>query len=157
MARAVRSSKRKRKLVEAEEGHHHRSIKRHKKKRRSGGRSSSRRHRPAKSRASKKPVRRRRASSKKTKKPKKKMAGGGVVKRRSRRGVAKGKVATRRSTRKIPVEGLSGAGVDGRYPVPAKEILQHDILNWRPDSDQDLNSTKILMFTKKIPKNSMIR
>jgi hypothetical protein len=157
MARAIRSSKRK-KLVEAEVEHHHRSIKRHKKKkRRSGGRSSSsKRHRSAKSRASKKPSVRRRASSKKTK-PKKKKTTKMAVKRRSRRGVAKGKVATRRSSRKIPVEGLTGAGVDGRYPVPAKEILQHDILNWRPDSDQDLNSTKILIFSKKIPKNSMIR
>ena len=82
--------------------------------------------------------------------------------KRSRRGAPDGlplapKVATRRSTRTIPVDGLPVGKVEGEHPLPATVIKQHDFLTWHPTQQTDLNTTSTFTFTKTIPPNQMWR
>lgn len=79
----------------------------------------------------------------------------GDVKRRSRRkGTSRRKVAVPRG---IPVEGLVGAGVIGRYPSPAKVVESFTTKSWRPVGNQDLEKTDIVQFHLKVPPGQLIR
>ena len=93
--------------------------------------------------------RRRGGRSKTTAAPKKK--------KKSRRGRRAGKGGIPGVRGGIPVEGLVGGGVVGRYPGPAKPIEKLVTRFWRPDENQDLNKTDIIQFSMKTRKGQLIR
>ena len=80
-------------------------------------------------------------------------------KRRRRRPKKSSHGAARGAThhRAIPVEGLAGAGVTGRYPGPAKAIEHFTTQSWRPSGNQDLNKTDVIHFHMKVRKGQIIR
>jgi len=83
---------------------------------------------------------------------------GGVGHKRRRRRRKTSHGATHGSAhRAIPVEGLAGAGVTGRYPGPAKAIEHFTTQSWRPSGNQDLNKTDVIHFHMKVRKGQIIR
>lgn len=62
-----------------------------------------------------------------------------------------------RQARAIPVEGLAGAGLSGRYPGPAKPIEQYVTKVLRPSGNQDLAKTDVIHFQLKVREGQLVR
>lgn len=77
-----------------------------------------------------------------------------VAKGRRRRKKAK---TGARVPRGIPVEGLAGPGLGGRYPAPAKSIETFVTQSWRPFGNQDLNKSDVIHFKMKVREGQIIR
>lgn len=86
-------------------------------------------------------------------------AAGVVKKKKSSRRTAAAAPAPggSRSARAIPVEGLAGGSLSGRYPGPAKPIEQFVTKSWRPKANQDLNKADTIHFSMTVRKGQIIR